>query len=207
MNYQKIYDSLIYRAQNRVLSGYREKHHIVPRCLGGNDFYSNIVPLTAREHFIAHQLLVKLYPNNLGLIYAATSFKLVGKKKKVRSKMYEWLKKRHSKLHSESLKEKGIKPPSRKGSKWYNDGKTNKTLFENDLIPEGFVAGRLKRAPFTRPNEKGAVWYNDGSEETKIRVNTTIPSGWTKGRLSFSQTHKDNISESGKGRIPWNKKV
>ena len=33
MNYQKIYNNLINRAITRT--GYVEKHHIMPRCLGG----------------------------------------------------------------------------------------------------------------------------------------------------------------------------
>ena len=37
MNYQKIYDTLINRAKDRIYAGYTEKHHIIPRCMGGND--------------------------------------------------------------------------------------------------------------------------------------------------------------------------
>jgi hypothetical protein len=37
MNYQKIYNQIIERAQNRILEGYVEKHHIIPKCLGGLD--------------------------------------------------------------------------------------------------------------------------------------------------------------------------
>jgi len=40
--------------------GYIEKHHILPKCLGGTNDASNIVRLTAREHFICHLLLVKI---------------------------------------------------------------------------------------------------------------------------------------------------
>ena len=60
MNYQKIYDSLIQkRLDNPITKAqiYCESHHILPRCLGGSDDKSNLVNLTAREHFIAHKLL------------------------------------------------------------------------------------------------------------------------------------------------------
>lgn len=40
---------------------YVEHHHITPRSLGGTDEDENIVKLTAREHFICHWLLVKMY--------------------------------------------------------------------------------------------------------------------------------------------------
>ena len=35
MNYQRIHDAIIDRARNRTLQGYREKHHVIPRCMGG----------------------------------------------------------------------------------------------------------------------------------------------------------------------------
>lgn len=70
MNYYKIYNQLIERAQNRVLFSYKEKHHIVPKCVGGGNNFENLVELTAREHFIAHLLLLKIYPNKPKIWYA-----------------------------------------------------------------------------------------------------------------------------------------
>jgi len=67
MNYQNIYNQIIKRAQNRKLEGYKEKHHIVPKCMGGSNDKKNIVELTAREHFVCHRLLCKIYPDNLSL--------------------------------------------------------------------------------------------------------------------------------------------
>ena len=60
MNYQKIYNKLINRAKNRNIMGYVEKHHIIPKCLGGEDCKTNLVNLTPEEHYLAHQLLVKI---------------------------------------------------------------------------------------------------------------------------------------------------
>lgn len=37
-----------------------EKHHIIPKSLGGSDDESNIVKLTPREHYICHKLLTKM---------------------------------------------------------------------------------------------------------------------------------------------------
>jgi hypothetical protein len=72
MNYQKVYDSLMERAVGRTVAGYVEKHHINPRCLGGDDTADNIVELTYREHFIAHWLLYRLHPTHKGLSFAFT---------------------------------------------------------------------------------------------------------------------------------------
>lgn len=60
MNYQKHYDLLIAKSKNRLIEGYTEKHHIIPKCFGGTDDKENIAILTAREHFIAHILLYKI---------------------------------------------------------------------------------------------------------------------------------------------------
>lgn len=60
--YTSWYWSLMTRGQNRVLPQYlyKEQHHIVPRCMGGSNCKSNLVYLTAKEHYIAHLLLTKM---------------------------------------------------------------------------------------------------------------------------------------------------
>lgn len=60
--YQRWYDALMDRAKAREIPAcYTERHHIVPRSLGGVDCKANLVRLTYREHFIAHWLLTKLH--------------------------------------------------------------------------------------------------------------------------------------------------
>ena len=48
------------KARDREVVGYVEKHHIIPESLGGPNSKDNLVKLTAREHFVAHLLLVKM---------------------------------------------------------------------------------------------------------------------------------------------------
>lgn len=60
MNYKKIYNQIIKKAQERgPIEGYSEIHHIVPRSEGGSNSPENLVVLTAREHFICHWLLYR----------------------------------------------------------------------------------------------------------------------------------------------------
>lgn len=61
MNYKKLYNHIIVNAQSRETEGYVENHHILPDSLGGSSDKSNMVKLTAREHFICHYLLTKIY--------------------------------------------------------------------------------------------------------------------------------------------------
>jgi hypothetical protein len=58
--YSRWYYRIIDAARTRSVIGYTERHHVLPRCLGGTDCSQNLVALTAREHFIAHRLLVKM---------------------------------------------------------------------------------------------------------------------------------------------------
>jgi hypothetical protein len=64
MNYQIIYDNIIYKANNRIIDEYTETHHIIPKCMGGKNTDINLVKLTPKEHFICHKLLCEIYPSN-----------------------------------------------------------------------------------------------------------------------------------------------
>jgi len=114
MDYQKIYDDLISRAksENRKKGEgvYYEAHHILPRCLGGKGNVScykthpNLVLLTAREHYLAHKLLVFIYPNNKSLkdaYWAFVSFKNKEREGLISMKEYEELRIYHAKRQSE----------------------------------------------------------------------------------------------------------
>ena len=75
MNYEKVYQQLVDHAKSRKLSKkdcYIEQHHIIPRAEGGTGDKSNLVNLTAREHYIAHLLLAKIYDD--ALMHAAVTF-------------------------------------------------------------------------------------------------------------------------------------
>jgi hypothetical protein len=64
MNYGAIYNSLMARAKHRTRPDeYCEKHHILPKALGGVNAPDNLVYLTAREHFFAHRLLWRIHRN------------------------------------------------------------------------------------------------------------------------------------------------
>lgn len=106
MNYLSIYNKIISRAQlecrrKRKCTDpkyvYYEKHHILPKCLGGSDDKANLVFLTGREHFTTHQLLVKIYPEEYKLVFALRSLCERKNKNHVRNnKEYSWIRKLHA---------------------------------------------------------------------------------------------------------------
>ena len=100
MNYKKHYNRLIKRARDRVLDCYTERHHVKPRCLGGSDAKRNIVRLTAEEHFVAHQLLVKMYPDEHGLVYSAWMMSMNRGGERQSNKRYGWMRRKFSTVHS-----------------------------------------------------------------------------------------------------------
>lgn len=63
MNYERIYSEFIAdrRTLESALTGYTERHHILPRSLGGTDCADNLIRLTAEDHIFAHLLLAKVH--------------------------------------------------------------------------------------------------------------------------------------------------
>ena len=106
--YSKYYFNIINRAKSRdlPLNTYTEKHHIIPKCLGGNNSKDNLVKLTAREHFICHKLLTKMVTgkDKSKMLYAYRAFVIANPHRpsfKIRSSEFE-------KLRSTGLR-KGVK--------------------------------------------------------------------------------------------------
>jgi hypothetical protein len=108
MNYNRIYNELITRSEHRIITGYVERHHIVPKCMGGTDDPTNIAVLTAEEHFVAHQLLVKIYPDSNELTYAASLMCSFNESQTGRSKnkLYAWIRIRVARAASGRFKGK-----------------------------------------------------------------------------------------------------
>ena len=107
MNYVKHYNLLIAKHGSvEKPNSYSERHHILPKCLGGSDEESNLVYLSAEAHYVAHQLLVKMNPSHYGVSYAALLMTRIGKGNgRVNNKYYAWLKRRFGKLQSALMKE------------------------------------------------------------------------------------------------------
>ena len=101
MNYRSIYRSIISHAQSRNLAtryrakkalGYVEYHHIIPSCMGGSDDKTNKVFLTAREHFVAHLLLMFMYRDNHHLKTSVERMLYDKQGNKLNGRTYGWVK-------------------------------------------------------------------------------------------------------------------
>jgi len=147
MEYRSVYFKLIERAKKRSLKCYTERHHIIPRCLGGNNKKENIVKLTAREHYIAHLLLIKIHPNNHSIVKAAMMMCVNAKnqKRKMTNRIYGWLREKYSKQRS--LLYRGKKCTTYNTCFVFNvDKKQSKRIKKEQLqqyLNKGWLKGRV----------------------------------------------------------------
>ena len=218
MNYQKIYDQIIDRARIRLLECYTESHHIVPRCIGGNDTNDNLVNLTPEEHYLAHQLLVKIHPSHHGLAKGAAMM-VTGRPN---NKLYGWLRKRHS--IAMSVAQTGTLN-SQYGTKWiYNlDLEISKKVSNDTILDCEWKNGRIidfdihkerirekekiKQEQLDKNIQIAYNWYSkfQASDCTSIREYVRC-SDYDKSHVSFIKMLKRHVVEfnpqQGKEFIP-----
>jgi len=105
MNHEAVYDALMARALKRdPIGGYVERHHIKPKSLFPElrDDPDNLVILSAREHFVAHLLLAKMFGGVM--MFAAQAMLLNGR---YGSRSYAWLREGAAIYMSETRKGAG----------------------------------------------------------------------------------------------------
>jgi|SRR5579859_210074 len=201
MNCQWHYDRLIERARTRSLSCYTEQHHVVPRCMGGTNARSNIVALTPEEHYVAHQLLAKLYPKHLGLLGAAMLL-ATGSGGRSQNKMYGWLKRRFGAAVSERMSGRPVPPATKAKLSVANKGKPltaehRQKLSDakqgKDASPE-VLARRAKRKAAYLPKPRKPRGPHSAETVEKIRLALT---GVKRGHLS--DAHRARLSVIRKG--------
>lgn len=139
MNYKNIYEALIARAQSSRILSYTETHHIMPKCLGGSDDKTNLVDLTPEEHYLAHLLLVKIYPRESKIIFAANMMCLNSEThQRNTNKRYSWLKK----LFISECRKRTGEANGATGTMWITNQVENKKIKSTENIPDGWSKGR-----------------------------------------------------------------
>lgn len=107
MDYQRIYNEFIAdrRIKETSLTGYTEKHHILPRSLGGDNSKENIIRLTAQDHYFAHELIARIYGGGMwnALFLMSLDKSNSAKKAKIKRKQYEIAKIKFSEHQSEKM--------------------------------------------------------------------------------------------------------
>lgn len=155
MDYKAHYKRLIDRAKVRQTPNLKEDHHIVPKCMGGTDDPVNIVSLTPEEHFVAHQLLVRIYPGNKKLILALSKMCCGSSKNRRSNKWYAWIRK----LYVETVS--GENNPNAKF--------TNKEVIEIYYSDEDLdiLAARYKCSRYNLITIKRKIYYRSVTKDIK----------------------------------------
>lgn len=122
--YTQLYFRIIEQARSNISLGYTEKHHIIPKSLGGTNQKSNMITLSARQHFVCHLLLVKMTTgrDQYKMICAAHHMSVCHRraKYKITSITYERLKRQRS----ESMKGTS-NPMYGKSQNWTAEARAN----------------------------------------------------------------------------------
>ena len=187
MDYRKLYDKLCERGKETRKLDYFENHHIVPKCIGGNDDISNMTQLTAREHYICHWLLFKIHPENWKIAHAflwmATENGM--NRRTITSVQYGRAKKIMSESCSIRMKDVGNpmhKETAKKkiSEKMKGDNNPMRRFPERNHILNGGLT----------PSMGGAKWYNDGKISKYFRPTEIIPEGWVEGMAPYADRGK-----------------
>ncbi len=184
--YTRIYYQIVNRAQSRTLDGYTEKHHIIPKSLGGSNKKENLVELTAREHFICHWLLVKMCTDahRVKMVYALRCMKRSGEthdryNNQFTARVYEWYRIEHAKNHSIAMSGRELS--------------TEQKL-------------KISKA---HTGKKGHPISAETKEKLRLANTGRVPTLETRQKLSDSQkgkkitgTHLDNLRAAAKNKPP-----
>lgn len=219
MDYEKHYNNLIHSRQiqqehrkHQKKSGeYFETHHILPKCLGGNNDPINLILLTGREHFIAHKLLWKIHggilfyavwrmslpttTSGVGTVVTSRQFEYLRKQQRVNNRRYgkdHW---NYGKKHSKEAKKKMSlaklgKPSPRKGVTLSTNTKEKlrkanigKTLSENHKkkISEG-----MKKSNHPFHNLSHPFFH------ARVKTNKHLQNKWKKADYVYDVWIKNN---------------
>ena len=193
--YKKWHDNIITNAQSRVLKGYKERHHILPKSLGGSNNKSNLVELTAREHFLVHLLLCKFTVgrDRQKMAYgfhAMTSFKNKGRYTNFNSKVFESIR-------------KNLKMTDEHKQKISKAMKGNPKIVGKKLTEEH--KGKCSISLKGKTKGKKYFWIFKGEYNTLIprdKLNEYLKKGFKKGRKAST---KISINKSFLGKRYLNK--
>lgn len=184
--YTKWYYSIIKNSRNRLLTGNIEKHHIIPKSIGGTNLIDNLAKLTPREHFVCHLLLTKMTTSTdkAKMVNAALRLANDHKGRCVNSRIYEQIKNERIKFLKETMQGPG--------NHFYGKKHTEETRKKMSAARKKWSYTEEHLAKF-----KGRVGPMTGkthSEETRKKLSAAgrlrVPSDETKAKTSITMKSK-----------------
>ena len=201
MDYEKTYNKLIAAARTQQIDGYCETHHIVPKSEGGSDDKINLVKLTARQHYIAHLLLAKIYNDcamHCAIMAMRAKTKSMDRNYRFNSRLYEKMKLKRSKFMSERMRgntnglgykfteEQRRAASDRlkgKGNPFYGHKHSSEAKTK---ISESCKGHPYNGGGFCDPN---TVWWNNGVKNRRCVSQPGLE--WRRGRLKKKRSSEN----------------
>lgn len=198
-----------YKRSHKKYTTYYETHHIIPKCMGGEDDKKNLVVLLPKEHYILHLLLCKMTTGSdkHKMINALIrmQFSKSHKQERYTSRSYSLIRKFIADKNSanfrgipKSVETKHRISQARKGMKFSESHKRNiskavrarKMVGEKNPFFGKTHTNELKRKIGKLSSErfkgntisKGRIWITNGTVDKMIYPTKPIPSGFYKGR-------------------------
>lgn len=203
MDYRKIYVCLIETRKSTLTEdSYYEQHHIIPKSEGGSDNERNIVKLTAREHYIAHLLLAKIYDDlkmHLAVTYMKTGAHKM-RKFKFNSHLYAKIRKKLAKFISinntgKPSKRKGIKtgkPAWNRGRKIPEDVRKKISEHTKNAMNDPLVRTKISNANKNKPSPMKGKHLSD---EQRLKISEATKKGMSSAIV------REKISTALKGKL------
>jgi len=230
MDYSRIYNELITRAKNRqgtltkkeifLLIGQTEIHHVVPECFymirkrkgpvgwlpGDCNHKSNLVHLTPEEHYTAHLLLTKIYPDKLALFRAVIL--MTGRDERyTNNKTYGWIRRKNKELSTGAGNPSWGKIASHETRQKQSEKKKrqvsiNGVIYESlgvAAVELGFGTNYNRVTNRCMSNKYPEWFFVNGVIEKRTRK------GSPKGPMSEEAKEKMRKSKEDIAVVPWNK--
>lgn len=195
--YNRWYHQIIENRRANPYDGYVERHHIIPKSMGGSNSKDNIVALTAREHFICHWLLTKMTDSRGMRLALLTMCRTSGNQEryKISSRRFQKIREQASialtgannpmygKTHSKEAREriseaaKGISRPHTDEAK-QKISEANKGRKHSKETRERW--SKIRKGRPGQDNNSGKSWWNNGERSV---LSHQCPTGFVKGRL------------------------
>lgn len=180
---------------NDYTKGRYEEHHICPKAKDMFPQYSsfkknpwNMAKLTPRQHFIAHWILAKAYPNIYSNQAALSLIKkdyenryLIGRLNKGKATVVDANGNRFSVSVKDPRYISGELTGVHKNTKWITNGTDNKHIKVGESIPVDWYLGLTKK-------DTKYIYINNGELTKQLTLPASIPEGWVKGRLVNNKT-------------------
>lgn len=213
MNYEKIYNKLVESRKERILfdgENY-EKHHIIPKSLGGDDSKENVVFLTYKEHFLAHKLLFefKRGGDKIKMGYALHKMCTINNKnqtyrikcgkeyEQIKKEIYDYICGENHPSFGKKMWDVGERKKISERMKAHKNHRYNKKPWNYGLTKETSIILKRNGEKHSEKFRTGNINTKNMGEKTKSGL---IKISETHKNKPKSEEHKRKLSEVNKGK-------